>query len=402
MPLKTANPGELIRAADWNELVAAHNALAALVADLSNGGPNSPPRIVQVLPSGIVTAGDQIRIFGSNFGFSQGAHGVFFGNTRATMFLGGSSDTLLIVQIPDPVADATAAGTPLTMTVSNLHGFTTSVITIKSRPVVTTGQIQFSYKGSRPATPAQNGSVFYDFELKSLASQDLVVTLTPTIQVIPPLPAGVPDPGLPALLAVLDSDATVKLDGRISLPEGTTKTVSLRLNLPNNVNGVRYSFAVTAQAPGVSSVVEALPDQEVGQAGEQPDPTIVNFDFSSFVAGSGTFAPDAVVGSGLDGALSIPRGTTATIDVGATFLAVGPTINNYMITAAMDAPANGWSVAVDPVIQNPLPAGTGAVSVFFDLVAPSTAATAIVRLTLTRQGVSSGNRKTVAYRLQST
>ena len=228
MPLPNVDPGDLIRSADWNSLVAAINALEVRVAELEGGG-SGAPRIDEVLPSGTVTAGDTIRIFGANFDFINGGHSVFFGDTRALTFLTGSSNTLLIVKIPDVVLGTTEQGTTLTLKVGNLVGIATRAITIKAKPVVTTGSIGFTFKGTRPsATPTANVQFFYDFELKSSASQDVNVTITPNIALILPLPSGVPDPQLATRLALIDSDGTQRDTNVVALPEGVTKTWSMR------------------------------------------------------------------------------------------------------------------------------------------------------------------------------
>ncbi|HYJ03870.1 MAG TPA: IPT/TIG domain-containing protein [Chthoniobacterales bacterium] len=403
MSLQNVNPGDLITAQDWNAQVAALNALEVRVSELESGGSKSPPRITQILPPGAVTAGDTIRIFGSNFDFSKGGHSVFFGATRVIVFVGGSSDSLLILQIPDPVQGATLGGTAMTLTVGNLVGTTTQAITVKSKPVVTGGGIQFTFKGTRPsATPVSNATFFYDFQLKSTASEDLTVTIAPTIAVILPLPSGVSDPGLPARLAVLDADGTVRGNGQIALPEGTTKTVSLRLTLPTGVNGLKYSLSAAASAPDISSVEESLPDQQVGVAIEQPDPTITNFEFSSVPVGDATFSTNTGGMSGVDGTLSVTKSSTATIEMNAVFANIpsGPP-NKYNISAVIEAPVGGWSAALNSITANPLtvPSPGGPVTAFFDITAPGSAAQTILRLTLTRQGATTNNKRTVAYRL---
>ncbi len=401
MPLRNVNPGDLITSNDWNSLVTALNAMEVRVAELESGGAKSAPRITQVLPTGARTVGDEIRIYGSNFDYVQGAKSVSFGNTPAVKFLAGSSDTLLIVEIPDPVEGATEAGATLTMSVGNRHSFTTRAITIKSKPVVVSGGIDFTFLRSRPVTPTQNQAVFYDFSLHSTASQNLNVTITPDIQIIPPLPLGVNDPGLENFLTVLDSDGTERANRVIALAEGTTKLISLRLDLPNNINDTKYSVNVTASAPEISPVVRSLPDQQVGQEGEQPDATVTAFEFSAIIDGDGSFSTDTGGVSGVDGTLTVKRGTTVTIELDTTFagIPVGTT-NNYQLAVAVQ-PTNGWSASVNPVMQNPLPSNGpgGSVDAYFDITAPSSTNTAIVRFTLTRQGLTTNNKRTVSYRL---
>lgn len=407
MTLKNVNPGDLIASEDWNTLVGMLNALDARVSELEQGGSKGTPTITQVLPTGAVMEGDQIRIYGANFGFSQGAHSVFFGNTRATGFLNGSSDSLLIVQVPEPVDGATEAGTSLTLSVGNLYGFTTRSLTVKAKPVSTTGGFQFTYKGSQPTTPTQNSQVFYDFELKSFANKDLILTITPIIQVILPLPAGVSDPGLANLLTVIDADGSPRADHLIALAEGQTKTISLRLNLPDQTNNLRYSLSVTAGAAGVSPVVESLPNQQVGQAGEQPDATVNVFEFSAIDSGQGQFSTDTGGVGGVDGTLAVKQGTTITIVMRTGFVNIPAGItNSYQLTTtpSLQAPANGWSASVHPLTQNPLliQSPGGSVDTLFNITAPAAANTAILQLMLTRQGVVTGNKRAVSYRLITT
>lgn len=403
MPLPNVDPGDLIRSADWNSMVAAINALEVRVAELEGGGSGKLPQITEVLPSGTVLTGSTLQIFGANFDFTEGGHSVFFGNTRAVTFFAGSSNTLLIVKIPDEVEGIGQLPGTTTLKVGNLVGVATRAITLQAKPETVSGSIALSFKATRPtATPTANTQFFYDFELKSAASKDLTVNITPTISIIPPLPAGVPDPQLGTRIVLLDSDGTVRENGQISLPEGATKTVSLRLTLPTGTNGVRYNLSATATATGVADRVESLPPQQVGQASEQPDSTITAFEFSSSIDGRATFATSTGGVLGVDGTLAFAGGQTGVIDVRAMFanIPVGTT-NNYAISAAIEGPANGWSTKVNETMQNPqpVPGPGGAVAIFFDVTAPSTPAQAVLRLTLTRQGAVTNNKRSVAYRL---
>lgn len=399
MPIRIVQPGDLITSSVWNDLAAAVINLEARVASLEKGGDRAL-RITQVLPPGTVTAGDTIRISGSGFDYTKGAHSVFFGSARAVSFAPDSSDTLLVVRVPDVVPGATPTGTAITMTVGNLSEYVTWPLTIRSKPEVISGGVQLTYMGSRPEAPTQDEDVFYNFQLSSSASRDLEVTITPTIQVVPPLPGGVSDPGLPGLLAVLDADGSVRSDRRIALPEGGSKTIMLRLRLPDGINGLRYSMSVVASASGVAPVVESLPTQEVGQQGEQPDATVERFD-TPIVEGQGSFSTDTGGVSGVDGTLTIQRGSTVTVRVPAHFTFAAGTTHNYQLSGTIDSPANGWSAVVSADMQNPLPVvgPGGLVRIKFDITAPNSTATAVARLTLTRQGATTGNKRSVAYRL---
>jgi hypothetical protein len=401
MPIRTVNPGDLITALDWNDLITLINGMEIRIEQLESGpASGGAPRITQVLPPGPVTAGDTIRIFGSNFDFTTGGHSVFFGNTRAITFFNGSSDTLLIVRVPDPTDGATETGASMILTVGNLKSTATWPITVRSRPVVTSGNIQFTFLGTRPsATPTQNTTFFYDFELRSQASEDLIVTIVPTVAVVPPLPVGVSDPNLQGLISVLDSDQSSRENGQVNLLEGATKTVSLRLNLPNNINQLRYALSAAASAPGVTTRVETLPTQQVGQVSEQPDSTVTSFEFSSIAEGEANFSSATGGTPGIDGTISVREDTQATVEIGAVFLLPPATTNQYQITAAVDG--GEWTASVNPIMQNPLTVVSpgGSVSVFFDINAPGSSTSGILHLTLTRQGGGPNNRRQVSYRL---
>lgn len=401
MPLLNVDPGDLIRSTDWNGLVAAINALEVRVAELESGGPGGPPRIDEVLSNAIVTAGDTIQIYGARFDFSLGGHSVFFGDTRAVTFFSGSSDSLLVVRVPDVVVGATEQGTAMTLKVGNLVGIATRAITIKSKPVVVSGNVGFSFKGTRPSqTPTAGATFFYDFDLKSNASENLIVTIAPTITAITPLPGGTPP--LQTLIAVLDSDGTLRENGQIALPEGATKTISLRLNVPAGTTNVQYNLSATATAPGVPNVTESLPTQQVGQATEQPDPTITNFEFFAPADANSVFSAATGGVAGVDGTISVFPGQSSSIETRATFgnIAQGAT-NLYDLTAVIVAPANGWSTKINditlPLQTVPGPGGT--VPLFFDITAPTAAGQAVVRFTLTRRGLATNNKRSIAYRL---
>jgi hypothetical protein len=398
MALNTVNPGDLIKSLDWNELIALVNAMELRIAILESGTATQAPRITQILPAGPVTAGQIISIYGSGFDFSTGGHSVFFGSTRATGFLTGSSDTLLIVEVPDPVLGASEAGTAMALNVGNLVAVTSLVITVKAKPVVTAGGMAFTYKGSTPTTPA-TGENFYDFELRSFASENLEVTVSPTIAVIQPLPGGVVDPILPSRIVLIDADSTVKADNKVMLLEGATKTVRLRLTLPNNVPGLKYSLTASATAPGVAPLEEPLPNQQVGQASEQPDSTVTSFNFSTMLNSNGSHSSSTGGVSGVDGTISVKPGLKATFELDATFAIPAGPAKQYQLSATVDSPATGWTAATQGM-ENPLSvSSSGIIPIDYGVTAPASAPPTVLRLTITRLGVATNNKRTVAYRL---
>jgi hypothetical protein len=306
--------------------------------------------------------------------------------------------------VPDPVAGATLGGASMLLTVGNLINTTTQPIVVKSKPIVISGNIAFTFKGTRPtATPTQNADFFYDFDLVSMASEDLIVTITPTIAVLLPLPGGVVDPNLPSLITVQEN-GVVRSNRQIALPEGSSKVVNLRLSLPNNVNNLRYSLSATASAPGVTQRVETLPPQQVGAASEQPDETIDSFDFVQVVSGPATVSGDTGGVSGVEGTLTFTGTAQVIIEMLAAFSGIPPgPSNHYTISVALD-PVGSWVAAVDPALPGPVEIFSpgGSTSVFYDITAPGSASTTIMSMTLTHVGLLTNNKRTVAYRLVRT
>ena len=95
MPIPLVNPGELTLSRSWNDLAALVNNMEVRLAQLEKGGTGL--RITQVLPPGVVTAGDTIRISGSGFVHPWRPECVFGSAAR----LGSARlvDSLLIVKV---------------------------------------------------------------------------------------------------------------------------------------------------------------------------------------------------------------------------------------------------------------------------------------------------------------
>lgn len=395
MPIRLVFPGDLITSSDWNELAAIVNTLEARVAELEQGGGDEELRITQVLPSGVVTAGDTIRIVGSGFGFTKATHSVFFGSTRASIFGNESTDTLLVVQIPDPVAGATPGGTPITMTVGNLSEFATWPLTIKSKPVQVGGALEFGFLAASPATPTVDEAITYTFRLASLSNANLNVLITPDLD-LPTAPSGV--------VEVHDADGQVRTDRTIALPAGAAKTIGVKITrIPNLPTGTTFNLSVTASAPGVQSRTEVLPPQMVGVAGESPDPTITNLTFSNVAEGTATFAP-AAAGDTVAGTLTIPgaSATRVTIELDATFAGIPEGATFHYLPSAEVVTGTGWSAARNALLtpsKYTVPAPGAQEFPGFDIDAPASGQ-AVIRFTLTREGATTNNKRSITLRVQ--
>ena len=161
------------------------------------------------------------------------------------------------------------------MTVGNLSEFVTRPLTIKSKPAIVGGGIEFGYLNSSPAAPAANAPITYNFRLASLSNVDLSITIAPNVQL----------GGAALPVEVHDSDGQLKADGSIPLPSGVTKVIALRIaKVPNVANGTTFTVAATASAAGLSQSGVA-PLRAVGVAGDTPDPTIANLTFNKFDIG---------------------------------------------------------------------------------------------------------------------
>lgn len=397
MAMRRVNPGELIAADDWNLMAAKLDDLELRLGLLEGGGASVAPVITQVLPSGTVTAGDTLEIFGRNFDFSRGGHSVLFNGSRALTYIAGSSDTKLILLIPDPVDGATEAGAPVTMTVANLSSFTSRSITVRSRPVVSTGSIELAFDRSEPLVPRAGAAITFSFTLRSNTNNATTVTITP-FTVRPGAGPIVPD----ASLVVFRGDEE-RPDRTIPLPEGEAVPVRVRIptipaTLPPNTT---FSLQVSASAPGLETVVGVVPNLAVDQPVEQPDPTIESLSFSRIVDGQGTFTPAA--GGAVAGRLRMnANAITIALDTGFTNIPAG-TSNTYDLQAAVDPLTPGWSARVNSTTtpdSYTIPAPGGQRFPFFDLAAPPAGGAVTVRFSIVRRGLATGNRRTIAIEVQ--
>lgn len=397
MAMRRVQPGDLITADDWNLMASAMDDLELRLSLLEQGGTGLAPVITQVLPTGTVTAGDRLEIFGRNFDFLRGGHSVLFNSSRVATYLGGSSDTKLILLIPDEVEGATEAGAPVTMTVANLTSYTSRSITVRAKPVVATGSIDLTFDRSEPATPRLGEQITFSFTLRSNTNNATTVTITPFT-----LRTG-GGPIVPDASLVVLHDGEVRADRTIPLPEGAAVTVGVRIPaIPDTLpSTTTFTLQVSASAPGLPTDVEVVPNLAIDVPVETPDPTIESLSFSRIVEGLGTFTP--ATGGGVAGRLRMEANTiTIALDTGFANIPAGSRFT-YDLSAAVEPPTSGWGAQVN-ALSTPtsyeIASPGGQRFPFFDITAPQGGGTVRVRFTITRRGPATGNRRALTIEVQ--
>ena len=129
-------PGDIVKSVEFNGIVDVLQDLTVRVLALESGGASGGGvAIFSVAPEGDLRVGQEVTIFGRNFGYSIGAQRVFFNSVRVTIFKTGSSDEKLIIEIPD-VPGVSESGTPVTLSATN---FTSSAFEASNTQTHTTG-----------------------------------------------------------------------------------------------------------------------------------------------------------------------------------------------------------------------------------------------------------------------
>lgn len=319
MSLDQVHAGDLIKHSDWNDLIAALKALDERVSSLDTGVASDQPVITQVIPAQVLTAGDTVYVFGRNFDYSHGVHNVSFGGKSATYFLSGSSDSLLIVQLPEEITGATPTGAPVTMRVTNLHGYTTWPMVIKSLPVTPPagGSIVFTHLKTEPTQPKPNEAITFTFTLQS-QTKDTTVTIKPTAR-HEDGSALVSDQSI----QVLENNELVA-NRQINLAESATTNVQVYIQQLPNEPEEKFSVTVEASAPGLTPVSVTVSSLQIGHDVPAVDPTVTAWQFNSSKVDNGTVRFIPINDPNLNGQFEITRtsvitAASLTVELDATF-----------------------------------------------------------------------------------
>ncbi len=331
-------PGDLITADEMNQILHAINSLNDRVSALEGSVIGGSGVVItdMIPPSGTVTVGDQMTVFGRNFGFSVGSHRVYVDDLRVTAFKAGSSDTQLIFDIPLSIVDVPPEGRSAMLTVSNASSSAQRTLLLKSA-LVLTGSVDVISKGVTPTTIAAGQPATFSFSLRSRANLDARFAINATISV------AANQSEWQNNVQILDSSQAVLANKQIDVPAGQEVAFSVRIGpVPAGTDGVPFTLRVEAVAGNVTGSSGDIM-QTVGQVADQPDNTItLNFS-SSRVQGTGAVTATEI---------RLSSGSSAKVSLNATFTVVG----SYDLTPSLLGGATNWQA--QPLLSttpNPFP-----------------------------------------------
>ncbi|MEV5409790.1 IPT/TIG domain-containing protein [Thermopolyspora sp. NPDC052614] len=307
-------PGDLIRAEDFNLILDRLADLAERVTKLEGTPGTGAPRITGITPA-VPRVGDEMRITGSDFGLATGAARVFFDTVVLGTFAAGSSDNLLVFQVPE-ITGLPDEGRPVVLQVSNRVATVTRTITVLPRLVAPGGRVDLIY--DRPLAPRPIGGEEFvlAFRLRSRTGVPLTMDIVATVS----------DPLMQRGTQIRDSAMKPVRSGQVTVAANREETFFVALQIPARTPaGTRFSVSVRAKAPGLESAVGPL-DFEVEAAAPIPDRDIqLNLD--------GADPPHVLDGT----TITLPPGGFAEVVVSAVFERVG----TYIIELSK---APGWGV----------------------------------------------------------
>jgi hypothetical protein len=309
LQLKEVKPGDLITAADWNQMIRVltdFDARLAILEASSSGGPVAITRLVYTPP---LRRGQVLEIQGRNFGTSRGAQQVQFNNRFIIQYGEKSNDSILFVTVPTDLPDIGDEGRDVLLRVSN--GASSDFRTIKIFPeeVPTSGNVvDLTWEGidPNPLRPTQTAILTFKARSRTRNTERFDVTIT------------ISDKTLQAGKRLFTGETEVP-DFRLNLKPLTDLPFSIRLPaLPDSLaNGQFRVFILFRSGEMVGSLTK---DFEVGQSIIPPDPTIGVAPGRFEVLDSNGF-PDSTAGryEGETNTISLMAGRTGTMTMSSTF-----------------------------------------------------------------------------------
>lgn len=371
-------PGDIVESLGFNGVVDALQDLSQRLATLESGGVvGNGVAITSLAPAGDLRVGQEVTIFGRNFGFSIGAHRVFFDSARVKVFKTGSTDEKLIIEIPE-VSGVTESGTSVTLTAANFSSSDSRLVTLRPVKLNQQGNVALSFLNVTPTTITVGSKPKFKYQLDAPVMLPQLVTIEPTVSIA----------SLQGSIKVLDASDQELAGRQLMLQPGQSTQISVQLEA---IPGGTTQFALDVKATGS------------GIAGSEDNR---NFPLNAVIdtdQGVPIFTPNVSAPPGaLQGSnLSVAAGATVTVQFRAEF--TGNDTRTYDVVAPT---ASGWTIVRSTSFQFSTPAtypisGPDTKFPAFDVTPTAGAASPInVEFTLQRQG--STKKKTVQLTLTKT
>ena len=224
-------PGDLISATFMNQLLAEVQSLEDRVTALEGGSTSTTdgaPQITAISPASNLHVQDELRVYGRNFGL-PGTNQVTVGNQTVNTLEAGSSDSLLLFQIP-PIVVPTG-GQNVVLIVANSKGSASTNFTLlPAQATLPTGNIPISLTPPPGITFAAGQK--YIFTYKIVAS----TTVTDTYDLLP----SVDQTGW--LATIVDSSGNPIASPSVNIPAAppatpVTLTGNLQVTIPAAATG---------------------------------------------------------------------------------------------------------------------------------------------------------------------
>jgi hypothetical protein len=240
-------------------------------------------------------------------------------------FKPGSSDQLLIFDIPATIVDVPAGGRLATLKVNNQTSVAQQQITLL--PAFTLqGGLDVIYQGVTPAPISPGGTATFQFQLRSRTNLDASYTIQPAV-VGPAIPA----PWNNAL-TVLNSSQVPMTGNTIPLAAGAQTIFFVQMKPVPSDGSANFTLTVNAGATGGAvSGSSGSQNFPVGTPVPQPDTSITVTFSSSQVIGTGTVAASSI---------SLKAGSSAVVTLLVQFTQVGTYQLNPVVSGA------NWAAAV--------------------------------------------------------
>lgn len=379
--LQKVEPGDLITAEGFNQLLSALESLEGRIVALEGGTSSDQLTIIRLSPNlSYYRVGDSISVIGSNFEFTQGNARAFVGTSQVQSFGSASSDTQLNFIIP-PVPGVQESGTPVNLRVTNSTQEATYPMVLRPPTQVLFGEVDVDYLAVNPTTIQENQQATFQYRITSRASADADFLIDPIIDV------AANQSIWQSRLVVLDDTFNTIPSRLINLAQLQNKLFYVRITqIPSGTDGTNFTLTVNASSGGVTGTSGAGSFQVGQQAPPQDNSITINP--QAVVSGSGTLVGDT---------LTVSSGQSARLRFRVTFSQVGDYHLDHPITLV-----SGSSWTVDRFFTTPLHydiqsgdinPSTGLAERFPDFtVTPDSgaSATAQVEIAYQRQGASAG------------